>query len=155
MDRYAMKVGFKKLHPDATIPEHGAKDIFNAGLDLCALHDLTIQPKMWAIMDTGVAWDGMALCTQYEQPVMIVKSRSGMAFNEGIEASNAGVVDASYQGPIKVKLYNMSEKPYSVKKGQRIAQGIVYMIPNVVACEIEDFSQNTDRGENGFGSTGT
>lgn len=155
MERYAMKVGFKKMHPDAMIPSQGGENTFNAGLDLCALYDLTIQPKMWAIMDTGIAWDGMAMCTQYEQPVMIVKSRSGMAFNEGVEASNAGVIDASYQGSIKVKLYNMSEKPFTIKKAQRIAQGIVYMIPNVFPYEITDFSGDTPRGENGFGSTGT
>ena len=93
-----------------------------------------------AILDTGVAWDGMALMTQYEKPVLIIQSRSGLAFNHEVEASNAGVVDTGYRNSIKVRLYNNSKKPYHVSKGDRIAQAILYYIPLCVPVEIEEFS---------------
>lgn len=154
MEKMMMSVGFKKLHKDAIIPVFGNNDITNAGLDFYSLHDYTIKSGGHVTVDTGIAWDGIPLCTPYEKPVLIIKSRSGLAFNKNIEASNAGVVDASYQGAIKVKLYNKGRVDYVVKKGERIAQGIVYMIPNVHPIEIEEFSGETERGDKGFGSTG-
>lgn len=150
----AMKIRFKKLCADAKIPTFGNDDTTNAGMDFYSIHDYTIRAGGHCVVDTGIAWDGIPLCTPYEKPVLIIKSRSGLAFNKNIEASNAGVVDASYQGAIKVKLYNKGRVDYVVKKGERIAQGIVYMIPNVHPIEIEEFSSETERGDKGFGSTG-
>lgn len=156
MEYKAMSVGFKKLHEDAVLPSFGNGDLRNAGIDFYAINSVTIKPKMYAIMDTGIAWDGLPLCTEYEKPVLIVQSRSGLAFNHGIEACNAGIIDAGYRGSIKVKLYNMSEVPYVINKGDRIAQGIVYMLPNIVPVEIEEFKPYvSERGEGGFGSTGS
>lgn len=153
MEKMAMSVGFKKLHEDAKIPTFGHGDPSNGGMDFYALNTLTIHAGESTIMDTGIAWDGTPLCTPYEKPVLIMQSRSGLAFNHGIEASNAGIIDATYQGPIKVRLYN-NGVDYVVRKGDRIAQGIVYMVPNVLPIEIEEFSGETERGEKGFGSTG-
>ena len=154
MEFNAFQVPFKKMHKDAIIPTFG-KSVTDAGMDLYAVHGCTIPSGESAILDTGVAWDGMALMTQYEKPVLIIQSRSGLAFNHEVEASNAGVVDTGYRNSIKVRLYNNSKKPYHVSKGDRIAQAILYYIPLCVPVEIEEFSTpETTRGENGFGSTG-
>ena len=154
MELNAFQVPFKKLNEDATIPTFG-KSITDAGMDLYAVHGCSIRAGESAIIDTGVAWDGMALMTQYEKPVLIVKSRSGLAFNHEVEASQAGVIDASFRGSIKVRLYNNSKKSYHVSKGDRIAQAILYYIPLCVPVEVDEFSTlETARGENGFGSTG-
>lgn len=147
-----MNIGFKKLHKDAIVPSFGNEDILNAGLDFYSINHYTIKSGESAIMCTGIAWDGLGAVTETEKPVLKVFSRSGLAFNSGIECTNAGVIDASYQGEIKIKLYNTSKKDYCINKGDRIAQGIVSMLPIFTAVEITNFSKITNRG--GFGSTG-
>ena len=84
---------------------------------------------------------------------MMINSRSGLACNHGIEASNAGIIDSLYRNEIKVKLYNNGEKPYVVAKGDRIAQGIIFELPIVEVKEVLEISAST-RGANGFGSSG-
>ena len=148
---FAMNVPFKKLHPDAKIPTQG-HDMFDAGLDLCSVDAITIRPGESEAVSTGLAWDGMSLCTDYEKPVLIVKSRSGLAFKNHIEVG-AGIIDASYCGEVKVMLRNLGEVPFKIEVGDRVAQGIVFMIPFVQAVETSELSE-TSRGENGFGSTG-
>ena len=148
---FAMNVPFKKLHPDAKIPTQG-HDHYDAGQDLCSVEAVTIRPGESKAVSIGLAWDGMSLCTDYEMPVLIVKSRSGLAFKNHIEVG-AGIIDANFTGEIHVMLRNMSEVPFTVNVGDRIAQGIVFMIPFVQAIETVELSE-TSRGENGFGSTG-
>lgn len=155
MERMAIEVPFIKLDPSAIIPSFGGGDDTNAGLDLYALYGVTIPPGGSAIVSTGVAWDGMALMTTYEKPMFKIFSRSGMAFNQDVEASNAGVGDASYQGALKVKLRNHGAYAVTIAKGERIAQGVVEMIPNVKPVEATGFSTVTARGDKGFGSTGS
>lgn len=155
MERMAIEVPFIKLDPGAIIPSFGGGDDTHAGLDLYALYGVTIPPGGSAIVSTGVAWDGMVLMTTFEKPLFKVYSRSGFAFNKSVEASNAGLIDASYQGPIKVKLYNNSPYAVTIAKGERIAQGVVEMIPNVKPVEATGFSTVTARGDKGFGSTGS
>ncbi len=148
-----MKLGFKKLSPDAVIPTYAHNDPTNAGLDFYSLHDYTLYPGARVILETGIAWDGMSLVTETEKPVLVIKSRSGNAFNHSIECTNAGIIDANYTGQIKVKLYNHGETLVMIRKGDRIAQGIVYMLPVVEPVEVFDLTE-TVRGANGFGSTG-
>jgi dUTP pyrophosphatase len=76
-----------------------------------------------------------------------------MAFNFGVEASGAGVIDQAFRGEIKVKLYNNSDRPYMITKGDRIAQGIILELPLIDVIEIQELS-DSDRGTNGFGSSG-
>lgn len=149
---FAMNVPFKKMVSCATIPTHG-HDILDAGLDFYSAENFIIMAHESASVDTGVAWDGTALCTDYEMPVLIMKSRSGLAFKLSVEASNAGVIDCAFRGSIKVLLHNNSDEDLIVNVGDRIAQGIVFMVPYVQPIEVEDLSE-TSRGENGFGSTG-
>lgn len=148
---FAMNVPFKKLHPDAKIPSQG-NSIYDGGLDISSVEDAEIMPGESKAVSTGLAWDGMSLCTDYEKPVLIIKSRSGLAFKHHVEVG-AGVIDATYTGEINVMLRNLGEVPFKVEVGDRIAQGIVFMVPFVQAVEVQELSE-TSRGENGFGSTG-
>lgn len=148
---FAMNVPFKKLHPDAKIPTQG-HDIYDAGLDICSVEAVELRPGESKAVATGLAWDGMSLCSEYEKPVLIIKSRSGLAFKHHIEVG-AGVIDASFTGELNVMLRNMGEVPFKVEVGDRIAQGIVFMLPFVQAIETIELTE-TSRGDNGFGSTG-
>jgi dUTP pyrophosphatase len=65
----------------------------------------------------------------------------------------AGVVDSGYRGEVKVVMVNLSEKPFVVEKGMKVAQMLIQPIINVEVEEAEEL-EDTSRGENGFGSTG-
>jgi len=145
-----MKIGFKKLSESATIPT--LNNITDAGIDLYASENVMITAHSDAIIKTGIAWQPSKIRINHKA-VMIVKSRSGLAFKEGVECTNAGVIDEAYRGEIGVKLYNTTSELYQVKKGDRIAQGVVYELPHVNIFEIDELTK-TDRGENGFGSSG-
>ena len=150
-----MVICFKKLDPAAIIPTFANDDSSNAGLDFYAPHPVSIQPHGYTIVDTLVAWDGGRI--HYDgapvRKVLIIKSRSGLAFNSGVEASNSGVVDSSFTRSIKIKLYNNSDNPVYCNTGSRIAQGIIYELPNVYVKEVSDIPESS-RGSSGFGSSG-
>lgn len=83
-----------------------------------------------------------------------IRSRSGLAAKNGIMVLNSpGTVDSSYTGEIKVVLYNSDISDYVVKPGDRIAQMVVAEVP-LVGLELADDIEQTDRGSDGFGSTG-
>ena len=146
-----MKILFKKLKKDAHIPAFGGDDPSNAGLDLCACipTPVIIQPRQSVVIPIGIAWEPQS----DQKCVMIVKSRSGMAFNQGIEVTNAGVIDQGYRGEFKVLLYNYGATAFTVYHGQKIAQGIIQILPDIEVGEVEELSASL-RGEQGFGSTG-
>ena len=142
-------IGFKKLLPEAIIPTKA--HIMDAGFDFYAIEDVTISPDFSAICRTGIAWDPMDNIDQCYYLQM--KSRSGMAFKHGLECTNAGVIDHDYRGEIMIKLYNNGDKQYDIKAGDRIAQGIVHVIPMCECIEVRDM-EKTERGDKGFGSSG-
>jgi len=145
-----MKVSFKKLNDNATIPT--LNNSTDAGLDLYACDNVMITSHSDAIIKTGIAWMPSKI-KEGSKAVMIVKSRSGLAFKDGIECTNAGVIDQCYRGEIGVKLYNTTNELYQVKKGDRIAQGVIYELPVVNIEEVMEIDASI-RGENGFGSSG-
>jgi dUTP pyrophosphatase len=118
----------------------------DAGLDLYSREELIIMPGESEVFDTGV---------HVELPVRSfgkLESKSGLLVNYDI-VSCGGVIDEDYRGSIRVKLYNLGHRPYMIRKGQKIIQLIVqpYMAPPI---ELTDSLSETERGENGFGSTG-
>lgn len=149
-----MLVKFSKLTPTAIIPtcENPAE---NAGYDFYADIENPIEVKwgLSTIIPTSIAWEPMT--DPSWRAVLKIFSRSGLGIKHGIECSNAGVIDDGYRGNIMIKMYNLSEKDYEIKPGDRIAQGIIYLIPRVVIVE-EDYGKLSDstRGTNGFGSSG-
>jgi len=132
-----------KLDQNAILPSRAhAQD---AGLDLFSREEQIILPGESAVFDTGVHVE------LPEGTFGKLESKSGLHFRYNIVCLG-GVVDASYRGSINVKLTNIGDKPYMVRKGQKIVQMIIqsYLAPEI---ELTDSLSDTDRGENGFGST--
>ena len=117
----------------------------DAGLDLYAREDVIILPKESAVIDTGV---------HIELPpdtVGFLKSKSGLNVMHGL--TNEGVIDEGYTGSIVVKLYNHSSWSYRVKRGDKISQLVILPIIKP-KLELVNSLDETERGDNGFGSSG-
>lgn len=118
---------------------------WDGGLDLYANEDGYIRANQNRTFDTG---------THIEIPegmVGLLRSRSGLMVNHGITTD--GTIDCGYTGSIRVCLFNHGGSKYEVKKGDKIAQIVIVKCehPNL---ELVDSLEETDRGDNGFGSTG-
>ena len=124
-----------------------------AAVDMRAAIDegttVTIQPGQRAMIPTG-----MAISLENANVVAILAARSGLAVKSGINLANGiGVIDSDYRGEICVGLYNSSDVPFTVNRGDRIAQ--LLFMPVYVANLIEAATlDETARGAGGFGSTG-
>ena len=117
----------------------------DAGLDLYARDDVVIHPKDSAIFDTGV---------HIELPpdtVGFLNSKSGLNVTHGL--TSEGVIDEGYTGSIVVKLYNNSIWNYRVHRGDKISQLVVLPVIKPI-LELVDSLEDTERGNNGFGSSG-
>lgn len=146
---------FKRLHEDAILPTRNNED--DAGLDLYAVEDIEIPPSEVdnsfvgvrigrAKVPTGIAVD---IRTGFDGKI---KGRSGLAFNKDIICFE-GTIDAPYRGELGVLLYNLTGRPYQVRKGDRVAQLVIN------PCELPkpewaDELSFGIRGEDGFGDSG-
>lgn len=144
-----MTVRFQKLDPRAVAPRYGSAAA--AGADLYAVGDapVTVAPGETVFIHTGLAVEIP------EGYVGLVFARSGLACKRGLAPANkVGVIDADYRGEIMVALYNHVQTAQTVEPGERIAQ--LAILPYLTAQFTEaDSLTDTDRGEGGFGSTGT
>lgn len=125
--------------------------IASAGMDLRASINeaITLKPLERAIVKTGLF---IELPVGYEAQV---RPRSGLAAKKGITVLNApGTIDADYRGEIGVILVNLSNEPFTVQSGERIAQLVIAKHERAQWQEVDELSE-TSRGEGGFGSTGT
>ena len=131
------------LEKDAILPTRAHEA--DAGYDLFSREDVVIYSGDSYTFDTGVH---MAI-----EPGWVgdVKSKSGMMMKYGIITD--GTVDAGYTGSIRVKLFNLGRCAVSIQKGQKIAQLVIKKIATP-DLEVVDRLDDTDRGTNGFGSTG-
>lgn len=141
-------VQFKKLHPDAIIPDYAHKG--DAGMDLYSIHDDVIAPLSWKLIPTGLA------CILPKGTEGQVRSKSGIALKNGVFVLNTpGTVDENYRGEIGVILYNLNTKEnFVIKKGQKIAQYVICNVEYVTTTEVDEIDENTSRGTGGFGSSG-
>ena len=122
----------------------------SAGLDLRANLDQPIEllPLQRALVPTGLF---MALPEGYEAQV---RPRSGLAIKKGITVLNSpGTIDADYRGEVCVILVNLSNEPFTITDGERIAQMVIARHEQVAWCEC-DVLDETERGAGGFGHTG-
>jgi dUTP pyrophosphatase len=124
-----------------------------AGLDLRSTESVLILPGASAVVGTGTHWEPEAIPEGFGV-AMIVQSRSGYAFGSRVEASNAGVIDQDYRGEMKVLLYNNGRAAVAIEPGNRVAQGVVHLIPKFEIVAVDSIDNDTERGEDGFGSTG-
>lgn len=133
---------------DLPLPEPGSPGA--AGLDLRAAipREITLAPMERARVPTGLVleippgWEGQ------------VRPRSGLALRHGVTLVNApGTVDSDYRGEVAVLLINLGTDPYTVRRGDRIAQLVLAPVAAVTVVEVEEVG-DSERGDGGFGSTG-
>ncbi|MEM6800666.1 MAG: dUTP diphosphatase [Bacteroidota bacterium] len=122
----------------------------SAGVDLYANNEspVTLGSLERTMIPTGLF---MELPIGYEAQV---RPRSGLAIKHGISLVNTpGTIDADYRGEIKVILVNLSKEPFTIQKGERIAQMVIAKHEQVDWVEVQELSE-TERGAGGFGHTG-
>lgn len=144
-----LTVKFTLLDPRAKAPVYATPGA--AAADLCALLDqpLTVQPMQRVLIPTGLA---------IELPgpdcVALVYARSGLSIKHGLcMANGVGVIDSDYRGELRVPTVNLSDVPYTIQPGERIAQLCIAPVYQAAFVQAESLS-DTDRGAGGFGSTG-
>lgn len=124
--------------------------IASAGMDLRAniSEPITLGPLERAIVPTGLYIE-LPIGTEAQ-----VRPRSGLAAKKGVTVLNApGTIDADYRGEVGVILVNLSNDPFTIEDGERIAQMVIAQHEQAVWKEVIELS-STERGEGGFGSTG-
>ena len=145
-----MELKIKKLHPAAILPTYGSAGA--AGADLYALPEgdpITIAPGETVFIHTGLS---MAIPEGY---VGLNFARSGLASKRGLAPANkVGVIDSDYRGELMVALHNHGDTPQTVQPGDRVAQFLIMPVITADFVEVDSLDE-TQRGEGGFGSTGT
>ena len=142
-----MTLAFKRIHPDAILPAYAHPS--DAGMDIRSVEDLTVGPGARALVHTGLV---MLLPPGYEAQV---RPRSGLALKHGVTVLNApGTIDAGYRGEVGVILANFGAEDFRVNKGDKIAQIVIAPVTQPTAIVETDCVEETERGANGFGSTG-
>ncbi|MGA9521646.1 MAG: dUTP diphosphatase [Myxococcaceae bacterium] len=145
----SVKVRRVRSHP-APLPLPSYQTAHAAGMDLLADLDepLTLQPMDRAAIPTGMA---LEVPEGFEGQV---RPRSGLALKHGLTCLNSpGTIDADYRGEVKVILANLSREPFTVSRGDRIAQLVIAPVTRAMWVEVGELGQ-TARGDGGFGSTG-
>lgn len=140
-----IKLKFKRLTDSAKLPVYAHAG--DSGMDICADENVQILPHSYAKIHTSIA---AVIPDGYE---IQVRPRSGMQCVKGIVGA-WGTVDAGYRGEIGVALYNHTDDCYIVNRGDRIAQLVLAPVVRVDIEETDDLGEQTERGSNGFGSTG-
>lgn len=142
-----MRIRIQKIHPAAVLPTYAHGPAEDAGMDLCAVEDATLEPDVPRLIATGLT---VEIPPGYEAQV---RPRSGLALRHSIAMPNApGTIDPGYRGEVRVILLNLGREPYTIRAGDRIAQMIVAKYEAVEWVE-EDLAQSV-RGSGGFGSSG-
>lgn len=132
------------LEKGAILPTRAHKD--DLGFDLFANEQITIAPGGRELVSTGCSikfpqyWGGF------------IKDRSSVASKRGLFVK-AGVIDVGYRGTVKILFYNSSDKIQTIYQGDKIAQLVLIPLSFDVVKEVDEFSNETERGESGFGST--
>ncbi len=143
-----MRLTIKRL--DSTLPLPEPATAGAAGFDLAAAHDVDVPPGAIRLVGTGLV---------IEVPngwFLGIFARSSTPLKRGLMVANGvGVIDSDYCGPadeVKIQVMNVTDAPVSVRKGDRLAQGILLPAPRIEWSEVAEVTSDT-RG--GFGSTGT
>jgi len=145
----SIEIQFVKTHVDAVLPAQNHTDPLcgDSGLDVTSVTDAVIPARGAAMVEVG-------LQLGYISPGywIRVESRSGLQFKHGISAFN-GIIDNPYRGNMGIRLLNNTDTDYQVKKGDRIAQFVVYPLVAATTGFIDEPTE-TSRGSKGFGSSG-
>lgn len=145
-----MKLYIRRCESAKDLPLPKYMSLQAAGMDLMAniKDDVTIKSGKGKSIPTGIE---IALPPGYEAQV---RPRSGLAFKYGITVLNSpGTIDADFRGEINIMLINLGENDFTIKRGDRIAQLVVSSVEHAELVEVWELPES-ERGSNGFGSTG-
>jgi len=143
-----MKIILKKIKENAVIPTRATK--YSAGMDICACLD---EPVTIGTGEIKMIPTGLIAYPECSDAVIFIYPRSGLSSKYGVTLANSvGVVDSDYRGEWFIPLINHG-KPFTVEHGMRIAQFIPTRL-EFSEIELTEEIDSTDRGENGFGSSG-
>ena len=144
-----MELKVKLLSPNVSLPRYATAGAAAMDLTACIDQPVTIEPRALVSLPTGIA-----IALPSPEYVALVFARSGLGVKHGICLSNGvGVIDSDYRGEIRVGLTNLSDVPYTIQPGDRVAQLAVMPVTQAVVVQAEELDE-TDRGAGGFGSTG-
>ena len=144
-----MELKIKLLSPHAALPAYATPGAAAMDLTACIEEPVTIAPRQLVALPTGIA-----IALPSAQYVALVFARSGLGVKHGIALSNGvGVIDSDYRGEIKVGLTNLSDVPYTIQPGDRVAQLAVVPVAQADVVQVTELDE-TARGAGGFGSTG-
>jgi len=135
---------FEKTHESAKLPSKNNES--DTGYDVYSIEDVVVPARSSAVVNVGLKFADIP-----EGYWIKVESRSGLGFKHGITA-HPGIIDNGYRGDAGIKLYNLTDLPYQIKAGDRIAQFVVYM--NINMDVAWGTVTESSRGEKGFGSSG-
>ena len=143
----SMQMRIQKTHPAAVLPIYAHGPAEDAGMDLRAVEDVTLEPGVPRLVPTGLT---IEVPPGYEAQV---RPHSGLALQHAITMPNTpGTIDPGYRGEIRVILLNLGREPYTVHAGDGIAQMIVARYEAVEW--VEGGLTDSERGAGGFGSSG-
>src|SRR3989338_742924 len=139
-----LKIKVKRLQVEAKLPSYAHPG--DVGLDLYSLEDYLLQPAERKIFPVGFA---LEFPSGY---AAVVKDKSSLPKNGGLHTMG-GVFDAGYRGEYNVQLVNLGHGPYQIKKGDKLAQLVIYPVASAELEEVQEISDSS-RGVGGFGGTG-
>lgn len=150
MSKIDLKILDPRIGSEYPLPEYATPG--SAGMDLRACLDetLTLAPGSTSLVPTGIAIHiaDPGLCAT-------ILPRSGLGHKRGIVLGNlVGLIDSDYQGPLMVSVWNRGQETQEIQPGERIAQLVVMPVVQAQFEIVEDF-QESERGQGGFGSSGT
>ena len=149
MEKLQVKILNPKINQEIALP--GYSTTGSAGLDLraCLNEALTLKPGATELIPTGIA-------IYIEDPIYagVILPRSGLGHKHGIVLGNlVGLIDSDYQGELIISAWNRGDTSFVIEPGERIAQLVIIPVQQVEFRLVEEFS-STDRGTDGFGSSG-
>ena len=145
-----IKILDPRLKSDFPLPEYQTES--SAGMDLRAMvdEDFVLNPGEVRMVNTG-----FAMHIADPNVTALIVPRSGLGYKHGIVLSNlTGVIDADYQGPLMMPLWNHSTHPFTIHVGDRVAQMLFVPVLHANFEITDDFEEDSQRGQKGFGSTG-
>ena len=145
-----IKILDERLGRDFPLPSY--ETAMSAGMDLRAMEDsdFILNPGEVRLVHTG-----FAMHIADPNVTALVVPRSGLGYKHGIVLSNlTGVIDADYQGPLMMPLWNHSNEPFEIKVGDRVAQMLFVPVIHADLQVTNSFDEESERGQKGSGSTG-
>ena len=143
-----MKIQVTKLKQNAVLPEYQTSGSAAMDLHACLDEPVTLVSLERKVIPTGFA---LSLPDGYEAQI---RARSGLSLKHGITPANGiGTIEADYRGEVGVILVNLSNEPFEITPGMRVAQMVVARYEKAEWEEVAELDE-TERGEGGYGSTG-